>query len=107
MREAQEMLVWSLGQEYPGGGNGNLLQYSGLENSMDNVAWWATVCGVTKSETQLSDWAQDLPYDPATPHLGSHPKELKTGTQIFMQNVHSTIIHSNQKRETSQVSINK
>ena len=38
----------------PGGGNGNLLQYSCLENSMDRGAWWATVHGVTKSRTQLS-----------------------------------------------------
>ena len=40
-----------------GGGNGNLLQYSWLENSMDRGAWWATVHAVTKSRTQLSDWA--------------------------------------------------
>ena len=33
----------------PGGGNGNPLQYSCLENSMDRGAWWATVHGVTKS----------------------------------------------------------
>ena len=39
----------------PGGGNGNPLQYSCLENSMDRKAWWATVHGVTKSWTQLSD----------------------------------------------------
>ena len=37
-----------------GEGNGNPLQYSGLENSMDRGAWWATVHGVTKSQTQLS-----------------------------------------------------
>ena len=36
-------------------GNGNPLQYSCLENSMDRGAWWATVHGVTKSQTQLSD----------------------------------------------------
>ena len=35
----------------PGGGNGNLLQYSCLENPMDRGAWWATVHGVTKSWT--------------------------------------------------------
>ena len=35
-------------------GNGYLLQYSYLENSMDRGAWQATVCGVTKSQTQLS-----------------------------------------------------
>ena len=39
----------------PGVGNGNLLQYSCLENSMDRGAWWATVHRVTKSWTQLSD----------------------------------------------------
>ena len=33
----------------PGGGNGNSLQYSCLENSMERGAWWATVHGVTKS----------------------------------------------------------
>ena len=32
----------------PGVGNGNLLQYSCLENSMGRGAWWATVHGVTK-----------------------------------------------------------
>ena len=36
-------------------GNGNSLQYSYLENSMDREAWWAIVYGVTKSQTQLSD----------------------------------------------------
>ena len=39
----------------PGGGNGNPLQYSCLGNPMDTGAWWATVHGVTKSWTQLSD----------------------------------------------------
>ena len=33
----------------PGEGNGNPLQYSCLENSMDRGAWWATVHGVAKS----------------------------------------------------------
>ena len=35
----------------PREGNGNPLQYSYLENSMDGGAWWATVHGVTKSQT--------------------------------------------------------
>ena len=34
--------------------HGNLLQYSCLENSMDGGAWWATVHGVTESQTCLS-----------------------------------------------------
>ena len=39
----------------PGEGNGNPLQYSCLEKSMDWGAWWATVHGVAKSWTRLSD----------------------------------------------------
>ena len=39
----------------PREGNGNSLQYSFLGNSMDRGAWWATVHGVTKSQTQLSN----------------------------------------------------
>ena len=35
----------------PGGGNGNPLQYSCLENPMDRGTWQATVHGVTKSWT--------------------------------------------------------
>ena len=35
----------------PGEENGNLLQYSCLENPMDRGAWWAIIVGVTKSQT--------------------------------------------------------
>ena len=35
----------------PGGGHGNPLQYSCLENPMDRGAWWATVHRVTQSWT--------------------------------------------------------
>ena len=38
---------------YPGGGHGNPVQYSCLENSMDRGVWWATVHGVTKGQTWL------------------------------------------------------
>ena len=38
-----------------GGGSGNPLQYSCLENSMARGAWWAIVLGVSKSWTRLSD----------------------------------------------------
>ena len=40
----------------PGRGNGNPLQYSCLKNLMDGGAWQATVHGVAKSWTQLSDF---------------------------------------------------
>ena len=39
----------------PGGGNGNPLQYSCLENSMEKGTWWAIVHGITKSQTLLND----------------------------------------------------
>ena len=39
----------------PGEGNDNTLQYSCLKNPMDRGAWLATVHGITKSWTQLSD----------------------------------------------------
>ena len=44
---------WSSGER-----NGHPLQYSCLQNSRDKGDWWATVHGVAKSHTQLSDWAQ-------------------------------------------------
>ena len=39
----------------PGEGNGNPLQYSCLENSMDSGTWWTTVYGVAKTPKQLSN----------------------------------------------------
>ena len=45
-------LISGLGRSHSGG-NGNSLQYSCLENSMDRGAWWATVHGVEKSQTLL------------------------------------------------------
>ena len=47
-------LILRLGRS-PGGGNGNPLQYSGLENPMDRGAWWAIVHLVAKSWTRLND----------------------------------------------------
>ena len=43
-------LITGLGRS-PGGGHGNPLQYSCLENLMDRGDWWATVHGVAKSQT--------------------------------------------------------
>ena len=52
----QETWVQSLDQEDPlKEGNGYQLQYSCLQNSMNRGAWQATVHGVTKSWTQLSN----------------------------------------------------
>ena len=45
-----------------GEGNGNPLHYSCLENPMDGEAWWATVHGVAKSRTWLSNFTFNLPF---------------------------------------------
>ena len=46
----------------PGKGNGNPPQYSCLDNSMDRGTWWATVLGVSKSQTRLSRcWMMEKP----------------------------------------------
>ena len=39
----------------PGEGNDYPLQYSGAENAMDREVWRATICGLAKSQTRLSD----------------------------------------------------
>ena len=39
----------------PGGGNGNPFQYSCQENPVDRGAWWATVHGLAKGWTRLSE----------------------------------------------------
>ena len=46
----QETWVQSLGQEDPGEGNGNPLQYSCPGDPLDMGAWWATAHGVAKSQ---------------------------------------------------------
>ena len=53
-----------------GEGNGNPLQYSYLENSVDRGAWWAAVYGVTQSQTWLK-WPHALEREMAT-----HPSVL-------------------------------
>ena len=54
-RDTEDMsLTPGLGRS-PGGGDGNPLQYSCLGNPMDRGTWQATVHGVPKSQTRLSD----------------------------------------------------
>ena len=45
----------------PGGGNGNPLQYSCLQNPMDRGAWWATVHEVAKHWTRLQGLSTHAP----------------------------------------------
>ena len=64
-------------ERFPGGGNGNLLQYSCLENPMDRGAWRAAVHGVTQSWTRLSDYTHTHMLLVSGDHLsGSYCTEL-------------------------------
>ena len=58
----------------PGGGHGNPLQYSCLENPMHRGVWWATVHRVVKSRTRPSDLAH-VHIHPLPPN--THPQFLK------------------------------
>ena len=62
----------------PGGGNGNPFHYSCLENPTDRGAWWATVHGVTKNPTWLSDWTTT-----ANPE---HPFKLCVDLALVLKN---------------------
>ena len=55
-----------------GGGNSNSLQYSCLENSMGRGAWWATVHGVTKNQTQVREPALSLFSDLSSKQISSN-----------------------------------
>ena len=57
-------------------GNGTLIQYSCLENSMDGGAWWAAVHGVAKSWALLSDFT-------FTFHFHELEKEMTTHSSIL------------------------
>ena len=59
-----------------GEGNGNPLQYSCLENSMDGGAWWAAIHGVTKSQTRLSDFT-------FTFHFHALEKDMTTHSSVL------------------------
>ena len=51
--DTSERLHFDFSLSSIGEGNGNPLQCSCLENPRDGGAWWAAVCGVTQSQTQL------------------------------------------------------
>ena len=55
MKMCSCVFVCVLGEGY-GKGHDHPHQCSCLENSMDSEAWWATVHGVAKNQTQLSDF---------------------------------------------------
>ena len=64
-------------ERFPGGGFGNPLQYSSLENPMDRGAWWAAVHRVTRSQTQLKRLSARARAHTHT-HTHTHTEELAT-----------------------------
>ena len=90
----QAILEWvpELGRSL-GGGHSNPLQYSCWENSMDRGAWRATVPGVTRSRTRLSNfhshWIQPAgqPREPTFPEdlwVAGHGKGLWAKVSAFL-----------------------
>ena len=66
-----------------GEGNGTPLQYSCLENPMDGGVWWATVHGVPKSWTRLSDFT-------FTFHFHALEKEMATQSCVLAWRIPGT-----------------
>ena len=66
-----------------GEGNGNPLQYSCLTNPMDRGAWWATVHGVARSRTRLSNF-------PFTFHFHALEKEMATHSSVLAWRIPGT-----------------
>ena len=71
------------GIELASQGNDTPLQYSCLENPMDGGTWWATVHGVAKSQTQLSDF-------PFTFHFHALEKEMATHSSVLAWRIPET-----------------
>ena len=63
-----------------GGGNGNPLQYSCLENPMDRGAWWATVHRITKNQTRLKQHTHTEHTHTLNTHTHTHTLVTKLDT---------------------------
>ena len=74
----------------PGGESGNPLQYSCLEHLMEREAWRATVHGVAKSLTYLSDWA--CKHIQLSQHLLLKRLSFSHFTFFFFPIVHSCLL---------------
>ena len=94
------LILTKITEYYPGGGNGNTLQYSCLGNPMDRGAWRATVHGVAESQTRLSDrrcthrifcflnvfikWAMQKPCAPSGTPWNMHSLNLTMSNFILL-----------------------
>ena len=68
-------IIW-LFSSTTGEGNGIPLQYSCLETPIDRGAWWATVHGVTKSRTWLSDFTFTVHFHALEKDIATHSSVL-------------------------------
>ena len=71
------------GMQASGEGNGTPLQYSCLENPMDEGAWWAAVHGVAKGRPRLSDFT-------FTFHFHALEKEMATHSSVLAWRIPGT-----------------
>ena len=62
--DTTEQLPFHFSLSCIGGGNGNPLQNSCLENPRDGGAWWAAVCGVSQSRTRLKRLGSSMVHYP-------------------------------------------
>ena len=65
-------MCYVLSGRSPGEGNGNLLRYACLGNAVDRGAWWATIHGITKSQTCLSTHTHVRTHT----HTHTHPGDF-------------------------------
>ena len=76
-------LLIDLDLGFPGEGNGNPLQYSCLENTMDGGARWAAVYGAAQSRTRLIDFT-------FTFHFHALEKEMATHSSVLVWRIPGT-----------------
>ena len=81
-RAGDTCLIPELGRFF-GGEKANPLQYSCLENPMNEGAWWAAVHGVAKSRIRLSDF-------PFTFHFYALEKEMATHSSVLAWRIPGT-----------------
>ena len=75
--------TFAVNREQRGEGNGTPLQYSCLENPKDGGAWWASVHGVAKDQTGMSDFT-------FTFHFHALEKEMATHSSVLAWRIPGT-----------------
>ena len=85
----------------PGEGNGNLLQYSCLENSVDRGAWRATVHGVSKSPTHWTAVTFPEIQSPSALPVCPRPEIRQKGSPCVIIFVFPYVCSSENKKKTT------